>query len=137
MASIAMVPILAKLSPPPGYDSREIDFIIVQIADRPFLRVAFGTGAIAGAIIACPIRMAIKRVFVISFFNSVLATGLLMTSPRVNYDPKNDLLLSTTCRLFLGVGVGGLSATIPSYVGEIAKSKSRGKYGVYIYTYKI
>lgn len=134
MATIAMVPILGKLSPPPGHDSKEINFILVQIADRPFYRVAFGTGAIVGAIIVCPIRMAIKRVFVISFFNTILATGLLMTSSRINYDPKNALLLSTTCRLFLGVGVGGLSATIPSYVGEVAKSKSRGKF-MYIQYY--
>lgn len=128
VASIAMVPILAKLSPPPGHDSKEITFILMQVMDKPFYRVAFGIGAIVGAISASPLRMAMKRAMVIAIFNTIMAFGLLITTPCRSYDPENDLLLSITCRLLMGMGVGGLSAIIPSYIGEIAKSKSRGKF---------
>ena len=80
-------------------------------------------GAIFGGIMAGHLSDKIGRKRLLSFSALIFIVGSLLSA----FAPQNGYLYLSLVRVFLGLSVGAISATVPNYMSEMTPAKSRGR----------
>ncbi len=80
-------------------------------------------GAIFGGMLAGHLTDKIGRKRVLSFSALIFIAGSLLSALA----PRNGYLYLSGVRVFLGLSVGMISATVPNYMSEMTPAKSRGR----------
>jgi MFS family permease len=78
-------------------------------------------GAVAGALASGPVSDRIGRRAILGLLGVIFTVGIAITAVA---DAYGTMLVG---RIIMGVGVGGVSATVPTYLGEIAPAHIRGR----------
>jgi sugar porter (SP) family MFS transporter len=78
-------------------------------------------GAVAGALASGPVSDRIGRRAILGLLGVIFTIGIAITAVA---DAYGTLIVG---RVIMGVGVGGVSATVPTYLGEIAPAHIRGR----------
>lgn len=105
----------------------------VTLDDAAYYGSVFGIGAFFGSIPAGPISTLIGRCYSMIIYELLVIVGwIILTIPVA-------LWMLIGGRILQGIGVGGLCAIIPAYIGEITEPRIRGKnhQSTYLYTKKL
>ncbi|XP_015379721.1 PREDICTED: facilitated trehalose transporter Tret1-2 homolog isoform X1 [Diuraphis noxia] len=125
LGAIATGTILGWSSPAQNmFDADESPFPFeVTGKDAQMFSSVFGIGAALGALPAGYVSRVFGRLVSMMLFEGFLLVGWTML-----VFPTSVWILSAG-RMMQGIGVGALCAVIPSYIGEIAESRMRGRLG--------
>jgi sugar porter (SP) family MFS transporter len=111
-----------------GYDLGVISGILVIIGktwslssnDKGILTASLSAGAMIGAALCSRLNNAIGRRLSIMLAGCVVIAGTIACALAPNYGSL------TVFRLLLGIGIGLSSATVPTYLSELAPTRLRG-----------
>ncbi|HEX4721110.1 MAG TPA: MFS transporter, partial [Pseudonocardiaceae bacterium] len=111
-----------------GYDLGVISGVLVFIAkvwhltsfEKGMVTASLSVGAMIGAAVASKMNNRVGRKQSIMMAAVVVIIGTLLAT----FSP--DLAMLTGSRLVIGLGVGLSSATVPTYLSELAPSRLRG-----------
>src|SRR4051812_6293101 len=78
-------------------------------------------GAVAGALASGPVSDRIGRRPLLGLLGVVFTVGIAITAVADAY------WVMMVGRTIMGLGVGGVSATVPTYLGEVAPAQIRGR----------